>query len=135
MVIISPDKIKKIIKQAKEHLPIECCGILAGTVEQDLIEIKEIYPMKNVDHSPEHFSMDPKEQFEAYYAAREKGFVILGNYHSHPSTPARPSKEDIKLAYNPDAVYMIISLSQENPVIKCFQIKDGNYDEIPLKII
>ncbi len=134
MIKISRTCVNRIIKQAKEHFPIECCGIMAGKVNGELIEITEIFPMTNVDRSPEHFSLDPQEQFEVYYTIREKGLKMLGNYHSHPHTPARPSREDIRLAYDPKAVYMILSLQEAAPRLKCFHIENGEYSEIPLVV-
>ncbi|MHB9093583.1 MAG: M67 family metallopeptidase [Eubacteriales bacterium] len=134
MLNISRALVDRIIRQAQEHLPIECCGVLAGTVGSDVTEITEIYPMTNVDHSPEHFSLDPREQFEVYYAIREKELKLLGNYHSHPVTPARPSQEDIRLARDPEAIYLIVSLQEQPPVLKGFHIEKSQYSEIPLVI-
>jgi proteasome lid subunit RPN8/RPN11 len=56
---------------------------------------------------------------------RAKGFVLLGNFHSHPETPARPSAEDIRLAFDPALSYIIISLKDEEPVLKSFIISGG----------
>jgi len=48
-------------------------------------------------------------------------------YHSHPVTPARVSKEDIRLALTRGVVYVIFSLQNaDNPVVKGFVIEDGN---------
>lgn len=135
MIKISRILVDLMLNQAKRSLPIECCGILAGTVQDNILEVVEIYPMTNVDNSPEHFSLDPKEQFEVYYSIRNKNLKMLGNYHSHPSTPARPSVEDIRLAYDPDVVYMIVSLMEETPILKAFHIENGEYTQISLEII
>lgn len=135
MIQISRPHFNKIVQQAKESLPIECCGILAGLENEVLIQVKEVYPMTNVDQSQEHFSLDPREQFEVYYTIRDRGLKMLGNYHSHPATPARPSAEDVRLAYDSNAVYMIISLMAETPSLKCFKIKDGQYTELPIVIM
>lgn len=134
MIKISRGHVECIIQQAREHLPVECCGILAGRVEGESIEVVDVYSMTNVDQSPEHFSLDPEEQFKVYYAIREKGLKLLGNYHSHPASPARPSQEDIRLAYDPEAVYMILSLQEEIPVLRAFRIQNGEYAEILLEI-
>ena len=134
MITISRSHVEQMIKQAQQHYPIECCGIVAGMADEDFMEITQIYPMTNVDQSPEHFSLDPGEQFEVYYAIRDKGLQMLGNYHSHPASPARPSQEDLRLAYNPNDIYIIISLMQEVPVLKAFRIQNGNYQDIPLLI-
>lgn len=134
MIKISLVHVNRMIQQAKEHLPVECCGILAGHNDAELTEVVEIFPMSNVDQSPEHFSLDPAEQFKVYYAIRDKGLKLLGNYHSHPASPARPSEEDIRLAYDPQAVYMILSLLEDTPVLRAFRIQKGDYTEIPLEI-
>lgn len=134
MIKISRLLVNQIIKQAQEHLPIECCGMLAGQVEGEATKVIDIYPMTNVDQSPEHFSLDSKEQFDVYYAIRNKGLKMLGNYHSHPATPSRPSVEDIRLAYDPKAIYMILSLAAEEPVLKAFHIEKGISTELTLEI-
>ena len=58
-------------------------------------------------------------------------------YHSHPETPARPSQEDIRLAFDPQISYVIVSLAQPDPSIKSFKIREGNvqHEEIePVKL-
>ncbi|KNZ70602.1 Mov34/MPN/PAD-1 family protein [Thermincola ferriacetica] len=135
MIKIPETLVEQMIRQANEELPNECCGILAGKAAEGIIEIVEIYPMTNIDHSPEHFSLDPKEQLEVYKSVRERGLKVLGNYHSHPATPSRPSREDIRLAFDPAAVYMILSLMTNPPVLKAFHIENGDYREIPMQVI
>ena len=46
----------------------------------------EIYFLTNTDASPEHFSMEPAEQFAAVKDMRTHGWQLLGNFHSHPSS-------------------------------------------------
>jgi proteasome lid subunit RPN8/RPN11 len=67
---------------------------------------------------------DPKAQFQVGREARKDGLEILANYHSHPETPARPSLEDIRLAFDPNISYVIVSLAAEMPDIKSFSIKN-----------
>jgi len=134
MITLERGILEQMVKQARQELPNECCGILAGQKNGEDTEIIDIYPLKNIDQSPEHFSMDPKEQFEAYYAIRDRGLKLLGNYHSHPATPSRPSREDIRLAHDPEALYAILSLAGTDPVLKFFRIKEGLPGEIPLFI-
>ncbi len=114
-----------IVAHAKAGLPNESCGLLAGTVEGSLKTVKKVYLLSNPDQSPEHFSIDPKEQLAAIKDMRALGLSPLGNFHSHPSTPARPSEEDIRLAYDPKASYLILSLKEETPVLKAFGIAEG----------
>ena len=107
---------------ASPPLPNEARGYLAGSDG----EVTYSYQLTNVDHSPEHFSFDPSEQFKAVKDARNKGLQILANYHSHPETPSRPSQEDIRLAYDPEIGYVIISLAAAEPVVKSFRISNGS---------
>ncbi|MDH5719623.1 MAG: M67 family metallopeptidase [Spirochaetia bacterium] len=130
MITINKKIAERLFEQAKEGLPNEVCGYLAGKDG----EVHEHYELENIDKSPEHFSMNPKEQFRAVKDAREKGYEILSCYHSHPETPARPSEEDIKLAYDSKIIYLIISLAGQNQEMKAFEIKDKNVKEIEVVI-
>ena len=133
MIKLTKSDLKKILAHAVKELPDEACGLIAGTVEGGDKEIKKVYLLTNIDHSNEHFSLDPKEQLEAIKDMRKNGLEPLGNWHSHPETPARPSKEDIRLAFDSEASYLIMSLmDQENPVIHAFRVREGQVskDEI-----
>lgn len=121
----------EIVKHAKEAFPVEACGYFAGKDG----EITEVFRMKNVDNSSEHFSFDPEEQFKIYKKVRNMGLKILGVYHSHPYTPARMSEEDIKLAYDETISYAIVSLANKEPVMKIFKVINGKPDEIEYEIL
>lgn len=115
-----------IVETGMNGRPEEICGLLGGVVSGDDKEVKEIYILENIDHSNEHFSMNPKDQLSAVKDMRSKGLVPLGNFHSHPESPSRPSREDIRLAYDKSASYMILSLMEpEKPVLKSFRIAEG----------
>ena len=129
MIRLSKDNYFKMISHAKAGLPNETCGLLGGTEDGDVRDIREVYLLTNIDGSNEHFSMDPKEQLAAVKDMRGKGLKPLGNWHSHPESPSRPSEEDIRLAYDPGASYMILSLeSKEAPNLNSFRIRDGKYE-------
>jgi proteasome lid subunit RPN8/RPN11 len=59
----------------------------------------------------------------------------LANYHSHPESPARPSQEDIRLAYDPGISYVIVSLVAELPDIKSFRIQNGEVEKEEIQVI
>ena len=65
MIKLTKSDFKKILAYAVKELPDEACGLIAGTVEGGDKEIKKVYLLTNIDHSNEHFSLDPKEQLEA----------------------------------------------------------------------
>ncbi len=120
-----------IYKQAIEEEPLETCGYLAG--ENDLV--KRHFPMTNIDRSETHFSFDAVEQFRILKKSRATGLELIAVYHSHPVTPARPSAEDIRLAYDPNMNYVIVSLANGQKTMKSFKIKEGKVVPEPLKII
>jgi len=124
-----------IVAHARAGLPNEACGLIAGNIVNDIKTIDKIYLLSNPDNSPEHFSIDPQEQLAAVKDMRARGFSPLGNFHSHPSTPARPSEEDIRLSYDPKASYLIVSLAEETPVLKAFGVIGGEVTPQTLEIV
>ena len=90
-MFIGKEIIDKLVEQARQDAPNETCGYLLGTSGPDGDIVTEHYWMENIDHSPEHFSFAPKDQFAALRYARSKGLKILANWHSHPASPSRPS--------------------------------------------
>jgi proteasome lid subunit RPN8/RPN11 len=137
MLKLSPRDYEILLAHARAALPNEGCGLLAGenagANKADKI-VKKVYCLENTDKSPEHFSMAPEEQFKAVADMRKNGWTLLGNFHSHPATPARPSAEDIRLAFDPSLSYVIISLKAEEPVIKSYTIQKGSASEEALEI-
>ena len=113
--------IEEMVSQAEKDAPVESCGYLLGTED----EVTENYWMENIDHSSEHFSFAPKDQFAALRYARAKGLKILANWHSHPASPSRPSQEDLRLANDPTIRYAILSLLDGEPRLNSFKIQNG----------
>ncbi len=135
MIKLKKSDFEKILAHAVKELPDEACGLIAGTAEGGDKEIKKVYLLTNIDHSNEHFSLDPKEQLEAIKDMRKNGFVPLGNWHSHPESPSRPSEEDKRLAFDSKASYMILSLmDRENPVLNSFKITGDTAEKEELVI-
>ena len=128
-IIIKRSDYNKILEYALSQRPDEACGLIAGKESEDgSRSIEKVYLLTNTDHTNEHFSIDPKEQLAAVKDMRAEGLVPLGNWHSHPESPSRPSEEDKRLANDSKATYMILSLEQEDtPVLNAFQI-EGEQD-------
>ncbi|MCK8824417.1 M67 family metallopeptidase [Fuchsiella alkaliacetigena] len=135
IINLAKSSYEKLVEDAKERFPKEACGLVAGTKEEKVVEVKEVVPMTNLDDSAEHFTLDPQEQFKVAKEIRKQGYELLGNYHSHPFTPARPSAEDKKLAYNEELIYFIISLAESEPILKAFKIEEQELvSELELQI-
>ena len=135
-ILIRQDDFDAITAYAKKNLPEEACGLIAGEKGEEIRRIEKVYFLENIDHTDEHFSMDPQEQLAAVKDMRKRGLALLGNWHSHPETPSRPSKEDIRLAYDSSASYLILSLMDEKkPVLNAFTVKDGAAAKDILEIV
>ena len=124
-VLLKKSDYEKSLAYARSERPDEACGLIAGKDLDDGItrEVRKVYMLTNIDHTNEHFSMDPKEQLAAVKDMRANGFMPLGNWHSHPETPARPSEEDIRLSFDSRASYLILSLRvDERPEINSYHV-------------
>lgn len=128
---ITKEVYQLLINEARAANPLECCGYLAGR-EGGIVQA---YPMENVDKSRVHYSFDPGEQFRTVKEIRKASLTVIGVYHSHPETPARPSEEDIRLAYDPQVSHVIISLAGEREDIRSFKIRNGGVEPEELKIV
>jgi proteasome lid subunit RPN8/RPN11 len=94
-------------------------------------------PAINIADNPTvEYLMEPHDQLRHFQAMEEAGLELLGIYHSHPSSPAYPSPTDLSMAYYPEAVYVIASLTQrESPVLRAFRILDGQISEVGFRVV
>jgi proteasome lid subunit RPN8/RPN11 len=61
--------------------------------------------------------------------ADDRGIELIGVVHSHTHTDAYPSPTDVAQAADPTWHYVIVSLRQEAPVVRSYQIVDGTIAE------
>lgn len=122
MLTILRSQYARMLEHVRRGLPNEACGLLAGETAGEDAAVGRVFLLGNADRSPEHFSMLPAEQFAAVREMRRGGLRLLGNFHSHPQTPARMSQEDRRLAFDKSLRYLIFSLAEETPVLRCFRI-------------
>lgn len=135
LVTINKKDFDSIVEHAKKNLPEEACGLIAG---EDLPDgtraIRKVYLLENVDHTNEHFSISPKDQLETIKDIRSNGLKPLGNWHSHPESPSRPSEEDKRLANDSNASYLILSLmDSDKPVLNAFHVESADGEKIVRK--
>ena len=125
---------EKIVAHARAEAPIEACGLIAGEISGGDKIVKKVYILTNTDHAEEHFTLDPKEQLMAVKDMRSESITPLGNWHSHPVSPSRPSDEDKRLAYDSSASYLILSLMDTEPVLNSFHIEGDKAEKEELII-
>jgi len=116
----------EIVAHAREDCPNECVGLLLGKDQR----AERLLRMENVEHSPLNYRVDARELLRIFDEMDALGLELVGIYHSHTHSPARPSKTDIDLAGYPDAHYLIVSLQDpERPDLRAFFIVDGVVEE------
>lgn len=139
-ILLKQSDYEKILNHARSEFPNEACGLIAGRDEETASgwkrTIEKVYLLSNVDQSNSHFSMDPSEQFRVLKDMCASGIKPLGNWHSHPQTPARPSGEDIRLAFDSEASYLILSLQDaEQPILCSYHIEGDTVETEELTVL
>ena len=116
-----------------EHADSSCVGAGLGNDSNPNFQKSSLSAAEMHQHAYQKGFADGKKQ--GTIDGEKKGFELAGVYHSHPTSPARPSQEDIKLAYDPDLSYVIVSLADwENP-LKSFRIRDSQVEPEEIEIV
>src|SRR5687768_7881777 len=66
-----------MIQHAQSELPNECCGVLAGVREEDVLRVLKCYPLVNEAASPTEYLSEPKSMFAADKDMRQLGYDIV----------------------------------------------------------
>jgi [CysO sulfur-carrier protein]-S-L-cysteine hydrolase len=131
-VRISRDMVDELIAHARDDLPNECCGLVAA---ENGTAVK-VFRAENAEASPVRYGLDPREQYRLMMEIEDNGWSLGAIYHSHTRSAAYPSQTDVNLAFYPDALYVIVSLQDDqSPDVKAFRIVDEKIDEAPLEIV
>ena len=122
MIALKRSHCDEIITRARSAVPNECCGLIGGGNG----EARSIYPLRNVaPHSQVSYEAAPEELFAAQRLMRERGEELLAIYHSHPrAEEPLPSEADVRLAYYPEAIYLIVGLAGKTPALRAFVISE-----------
>jgi proteasome lid subunit RPN8/RPN11 len=136
-----PDALRQeLVDHAREGDPDEVCGMLAGRVGR----VERVFRVRNTADevsadrgvfrdratgvaSPGrravHYYMDPKDQLRVYNEIDDLGLELIGYYHSHTHSEARPSPTDVRLATDLASFYVLVSLSDErHPPVRAWRI-------------
>jgi proteasome lid subunit RPN8/RPN11 len=113
----------QIIAHARDANPHECCGLIGGAPDG---RAQTVYRARNLANDPAvTYEAAPEDLFAAQRAMRERGEQLLAIYHSHPrSKDPQPSQTDVRLAYYPSAVYLIVGLGAAEPCVRAFRISE-----------
>ena len=129
------DQFDQIIAHAREAAPHECCGLIGGSAGG---KAQAIYRARNVAADPlTAYEAAPEDLFAAQRTMRDRGEQLLAIYHSHPRAKnPEPSATDIRLAYYPSAVYLIVGLGAAEPCVRAFRIseREGRWERVDYEV-
>jgi proteasome lid subunit RPN8/RPN11 len=137
-VVVSRELMEQMARHGEETYPHECCGFLLGQAEEEAHTVIEARRQSNerTDSKENRFLITPAEFKAAERYARAAGIALLGIYHSHPDSPARPSEYDRDHAW-PWFSYIIVSVEHGKAVdTKGWQLKDDRsaYDAVGVEV-
>jgi proteasome lid subunit RPN8/RPN11 len=127
MLRLAESSYLRMVGHALDSLPLEACGLLAGTPAAAKAE--RCYPCRNQAASAKLYTVEPLDYLRADRDAEARGLEIIGVFHSHTHTEAYPSPTDVDQAPDPTWHYVIVSLKDPEPVLRSYRIVDGKITE------
>ncbi len=136
MIELPTDMRDRMVAHALAGLPYEACGLLAGHFRHGASVADHFFPMTNADRSEMTYRLDGQEQLQVFKQIEDKGWDLVGIFHSHTHTPAYPSETDQRQAFYAEAHYLLVSLEdRNNPDLRAFTIRDGAVREEEVKLV
>jgi proteasome lid subunit RPN8/RPN11 len=137
-IILRPEHAALIRHAARAAFPRECCGLLLGD-GADTVQVARILATANIAADPlRHFAIDPQILFDHHRPSREIrsrkiNMRIVGHYHSHPNGRRNPSAEDLAMAHDRDAVWIIAAVAGDEVSLCAYVPADRSFIEIPIE--
>lgn len=130
MLLLGKKFLDQMVAHALDGYPLEVCGLLSGvTGSSGNAEVRSVHPADNVTGSARIYEVDPRAMLRADREAEAAGTELLGVYHSHTHTDAKPSPTDIAAAPDPGWHYVLVSLRDAHPAVRSWKIRDGKIEE------
>ena len=136
MLRLSREVYSEVIAHALSGLPNEACGLMAAPAGQD--QVTRFFPVRNAAGSSQIYRLDDAEYLQVERTADEEGLTLVAVMHSHTHTTAYPSPTDVRdaSAFDPFGalLYVIVSLKDPEPSLRCYRILDGQIAEEPVAV-
>ena len=135
--------LQALIDHARAAVPNEACGLIVGDRPAAAGgRPLRFEPARNAAASPYRYEIHPDDLYRLTVATDDADQVFWGILHSHTHTPAVPSPTDIGLAFYPDALYILVSLAEDEadvatgrPSVRAWRIVDGMTHEVALDVV
>ena len=129
---LKAEHLREIILQAQTDYPHEICGIILGKGQTSL----EIVPVTNTALSPRTtFEMAPLEILAVFERIDQEDIQLIAFYHSHPSSPPKPSSTDLAQGYYPTTPMLILGKQDSVWTPKAFYLRKDHFIPLALEII
>ncbi len=134
--------VQALIDHARTGYPNEACGLVIGDrPAADGGRPLRFEATANKAASPYRYEIDPDDLYRLSVATDDADETFWAIVHSHTHTPAVPSPTDIGLAFYPDALYVLVSLADDQadpgtgrPSVRAWRILDGAVHEVALDV-
>ena len=128
--------LQEMLDALRAGVPNEACGILVSDrYWSDGGAAVRWVGLRNSAESPYRYIIDPQEQLKVWMELDDADEVVWAIVHSHVASPARPSQTDIGLAYYPDSLYVVVSLTEmAQPEVRAWSIVDDVVTEVTLLV-
>lgn len=113
MIIFISKSIKNILFSCSDNESIESGFLLLGKIKEDIF-IERIVKLTNQNKSSNSFELDQKEINTIHQFSLNNNIEIIGFFHSHPTSTASPSKQDIESMKISDKIWFIYSKLNNN---------------------
>jgi proteasome lid subunit RPN8/RPN11 len=134
-VHLSAGLVQAIVDQARAEDPNEASGLIVGdrpAAEGGLPLRYEA--LRNRAASPYRYEIHPDDLLRLTIATDDADEVFWAIVHSHVRSPAYPSPTDVELAFYPDALYLLVSLAEDEPALGAFRIVHGQVHPVELLV-
>ena len=127
--------LQAMVEHAQAELPNECCGLLAGEQDGEILRARVWYPLVNEAASPIRYLSEPRGMFLAVKDMRASSYEVVAIYHSHPTSEPIPSRTDLEQNYSPDVVNFIIGLKGTPPLVRGWWLTETTFEEAAWEIV
>jgi proteasome lid subunit RPN8/RPN11 len=132
-VELSADMVQDLIDHARAEYPNEMCGLVIGDrPAADGGRALHWEPTRNRAASPLRYEIHPDDLLRLAIETEDAGHEFWAIAHSHTHSPPRPSPTDVGLAFYPDAIYLLVSLADDEPAVATWRIVDGEIHPVEL---
>ncbi len=130
-----------MIAHAQAEYPNEMCGLVIGDLPAAAGgHALRWEPARNEARSPYRYRLHPDDLLRLTLSTWDEETVFWAVVHSHVRSPAVPSPTDIGAATYPDALYVLVSLSELEadpatgaPSVRAWRIVDGATHEVAVR--